>query len=153
MTFLRLYISRWWRQTWDTAPYFTVVNQSEARISTEHGIKVNPTASPFPTLISSWSQYYPVVVWLFQWIECYLLSLSLSLVSFINSHLMVERILEKCVEMLLIGLYGRWIYTCGYDFICMCIYKCTTWCFIQYLNVISKPLFKPIITQLPDMQA
>ena len=32
------YISRWWRQTWDTAPYFTVVNQSEARISTEHGI-------------------------------------------------------------------------------------------------------------------
>ena len=29
---------RWWRQTWDTAPYFTVVNQSEARISTEHGI-------------------------------------------------------------------------------------------------------------------
>ena len=38
MTFLCLYISRWWRQTWDTAPYFTVVNQSEARISTEHGI-------------------------------------------------------------------------------------------------------------------
>ena len=36
--FLCLYISRWWRQTWDTAPYFTVVNQSEARISTEHGI-------------------------------------------------------------------------------------------------------------------
>ena len=34
MTFLCLYISRWWRQTWDTAPYFTVVNQSEARIST-----------------------------------------------------------------------------------------------------------------------
>ena len=24
---------------WDTAPYFTVVNQSETRISTEHGIK------------------------------------------------------------------------------------------------------------------
>ena len=40
MTFLCLYISRWWRQTWDTAPYFTVVNQSEARISTEHGINV-----------------------------------------------------------------------------------------------------------------
>ena len=39
MTFLCLYISRWLRQTWDTAPYFTVVNQSEARISTEHGIK------------------------------------------------------------------------------------------------------------------
>ena len=38
MTFLCLYISRWWRQTWDTPPYFTVVNQSEARISTEHGI-------------------------------------------------------------------------------------------------------------------
>ena len=38
MTFLCLYISRWWRQTWDTAPYFTAVNQSEARISTEHGI-------------------------------------------------------------------------------------------------------------------
>ena len=34
MTFLRLYILRWWRQTWDT-----VVNQSEARVSTEHGIK------------------------------------------------------------------------------------------------------------------
>ena len=33
-----LYISRWWRQTWDTALYFTVVNQSEARISREHGI-------------------------------------------------------------------------------------------------------------------
>ena len=39
MTFLCLYILRWWRQTWDTAPYFTVVNQSEARISTEHGIR------------------------------------------------------------------------------------------------------------------
>ena len=39
MTFFCLYISRWWRQTWDTAPYFMVVNQSEARISTEHGIK------------------------------------------------------------------------------------------------------------------
>ena len=41
MTFLCLYISRWWRQTWDTAPYFTVVNQSEARISTEHGIIIH----------------------------------------------------------------------------------------------------------------
>ena len=40
MTFLCLYISRWWRQTWDTPPYLTVVNQSEARISTEHGISV-----------------------------------------------------------------------------------------------------------------
>ena len=40
MTFVCLYISRWWRQTWDTAPYVTVVNQSEARISTEHGIKL-----------------------------------------------------------------------------------------------------------------
>ena len=38
MTFLCLYISRWWRQTWNTPLYFTVVNQSEARISTEHGI-------------------------------------------------------------------------------------------------------------------
>ena len=38
MTFLCLYISRWWRQTWDTAPYFTVFNQSEAII--EHGISV-----------------------------------------------------------------------------------------------------------------
>ena len=38
MTFLCLYISRWWRQTLETAPYLTVVNQSEARISTEHGI-------------------------------------------------------------------------------------------------------------------
>ena len=37
-TFLCLYISCWWCQTWDTAPYFKVVNQSEARISTEHGI-------------------------------------------------------------------------------------------------------------------
>ena len=27
-------------KTWDTAPYFTVVNQSEARISTEHGINI-----------------------------------------------------------------------------------------------------------------
>ena len=44
MMFLCLYISRWWRQTWDTAPYFTVVNQSEARISTEHGIKQYITA-------------------------------------------------------------------------------------------------------------
>ena len=41
MTFLFLYISRWWRQTWDTPPYLTVVNQSEARISTEHGINYN----------------------------------------------------------------------------------------------------------------
>ena len=40
MMFLCLYISRWWHQTWDTAPYFTVVNQSEARISMEHGIKL-----------------------------------------------------------------------------------------------------------------
>ena len=39
MTFLCLYISRWWRQTWDMAPYFTVVNQSKARISTEHRIR------------------------------------------------------------------------------------------------------------------
>ena len=38
MTFLCLYISRWWRQTWDTPLYFTVVDQSEARISIEHGI-------------------------------------------------------------------------------------------------------------------
>ena len=38
MTFLCLYISGWWRQTWDTPLYFTVVNQTKARISTEHGI-------------------------------------------------------------------------------------------------------------------
>ena len=41
MTFLCLYISRWWRQTWDAATYFTVVNQSKARISAEHGINNN----------------------------------------------------------------------------------------------------------------
>ena len=40
MTFLCLYISRWWRQTWDTASYFTVVNQSQAIISTEHGTSI-----------------------------------------------------------------------------------------------------------------
>ena len=34
------YISRWWRQTLDTPLYFTVVNQSEARISTEQGINI-----------------------------------------------------------------------------------------------------------------
>ena len=38
MTFLCLYISRWWCQPWYTPLYFTVVNQSDARISTEHGI-------------------------------------------------------------------------------------------------------------------
>ena len=36
-----LYISLWWRQTWYTPLYFTVVNQSEARISTEHGIRLD----------------------------------------------------------------------------------------------------------------
>ena len=39
MTFLSLCISLWWRQTWEVSLYFTIVNQSEARISTEHGIK------------------------------------------------------------------------------------------------------------------
>ena len=53
MTFLCLYISRWWRQTWDTAPYFTVVNQSEARISTEHGISFD-----IETLISETHQFW-----------------------------------------------------------------------------------------------
>ena len=48
MTFLCLYISRWWRQTWDTPPYLTVVNQSEARISTEHGIKQDILPKYFP---------------------------------------------------------------------------------------------------------
>ena len=38
MTFLSFYISRWWHQTRGTPLYFTVVNQSEARIRTEHGI-------------------------------------------------------------------------------------------------------------------
>ena len=28
-----------WHQTWDTPLYFTIVNWSEARINTEHGIK------------------------------------------------------------------------------------------------------------------
>ena len=37
--FLYLYISHWWRQTWDTCVYFTVVSQSEVRVNTEHGIK------------------------------------------------------------------------------------------------------------------
>ena len=52
MTFLCLYISRWWRQTWDTAPYFTVVNQPEARISTEHGIN---------TYTSTWKYVYTYI--------------------------------------------------------------------------------------------
>ena len=39
MTFLYFYISRWWRQTWDTCINFTFVSQSGARVSTEHGIK------------------------------------------------------------------------------------------------------------------
>ena len=38
MTFLSHYISRWWHQTCDTYIYFTVDSQSEARVSTEHGI-------------------------------------------------------------------------------------------------------------------
>ena len=42
MSFLSHYISRWWSQTWDTCIYFTVVSQSEARVSTDHGIKVTP---------------------------------------------------------------------------------------------------------------
>ena len=37
-TFLSLYISRWWRQTWHTRLYLTVVSQSEANVSTEHGM-------------------------------------------------------------------------------------------------------------------
>ena len=41
MTFLSPYISRWWRQTCDKHLYFTVVNQWEARISTDHGINPN----------------------------------------------------------------------------------------------------------------
>ena len=36
---LSLYILRRWRQMWDRCIYFTVVSQSEARVSTEHGIK------------------------------------------------------------------------------------------------------------------
>ena len=56
MTFLCLYISRWWRQTWDTAPYFTVVNQSEARISTEHGID-DITLPWFENYLSNRKQY------------------------------------------------------------------------------------------------
>ena len=38
MTFLCLYISRWWRQTWDTAPYFTVVNHA-IRSENQHGAR------------------------------------------------------------------------------------------------------------------
>ena len=45
MTFLCPYISHWWRQTWDMLLYFTVVTQSEARISTEHGITLFITQS------------------------------------------------------------------------------------------------------------
>ena len=41
MTFLSLYISRWWRQTWDTCLSFKVVSQSEARTGTEHGLKLH----------------------------------------------------------------------------------------------------------------
>ena len=41
MTFLSHYISRWWLQTWDTCIYFTVVSQSEARVSTKHGIDMD----------------------------------------------------------------------------------------------------------------
>ena len=37
-TFLSLYISCWWRQAWDRCIYFMDVSQSEARVSTEHGI-------------------------------------------------------------------------------------------------------------------
>ena len=37
MTFLSLYISCWWRQTWDTDLYLTVFSQSKVRVSTEHG--------------------------------------------------------------------------------------------------------------------
>ena len=40
MTFLSRCISRWWRQAWDTCIYFTVVSQSEASVSTEHGINI-----------------------------------------------------------------------------------------------------------------
>ena len=38
MTFLSLYISRWWRHAWDTYLYVTLGNQSAARISTEREI-------------------------------------------------------------------------------------------------------------------
>ena len=36
-----LFISCWWHQTWDTCTYFTVISQSEVRVSTEHGIEHN----------------------------------------------------------------------------------------------------------------
>ena len=35
-----LYSSRWWRPMWDTPLYFTGVDQSEARISIEHGLNM-----------------------------------------------------------------------------------------------------------------
>ena len=69
MTFLCLYISRWWRQTWDTAPYFTVVNQSEARISTEHGINIHVStrAAIYPYILMqiSCTLEYIKVIYLF----------------------------------------------------------------------------------------
>ena len=40
MTFPSLYILRLWRQTWDTRLYLTVISQSEARVSTEHGMYI-----------------------------------------------------------------------------------------------------------------
>ena len=58
MKFISLYISRWWHQTWDTSIYFMVVSQSEASVSTEHGIKEN----------TEWyllyHQYYISIIWL-----------------------------------------------------------------------------------------
>ena len=62
MTFLCLYISRWWRQTWDTAPYFTVVSQSEARISKEHGINWHVWWDMLPM----WQLPWPVLLcWIY----------------------------------------------------------------------------------------
>ena len=39
VTLPSLYISRWWRQTWNTRLSITVINQSQAvRVGTEHGM-------------------------------------------------------------------------------------------------------------------
>ena len=46
------YTSRWWRQTWDTCLYLTVVSQSEARVITEHGI--NSTSNAVHALSGHW---------------------------------------------------------------------------------------------------
>ena len=62
MTLLYLYISRRWRQTLNMCLYFTVISQSEARVSAELGIKLYTQWNKLKTLSVNLFQFSPIIL-------------------------------------------------------------------------------------------